>query len=186
MAELISLVASCCCGIFILIGLIAVFFGGSGMVIGGVTLAVDSPKAVLYFLYFASIFLGITALLETYGLIEPLYSDVESQKITLNTMELFFGYSIGVLVFHLMAYEWNRLGLGELEEPPKWRWAIAGVYISVAIWMIIVMIVFGDVFSIRSNGDEEFFWVFAGSLIIGGPLLAYGLIFWAKSELKNK
>ena len=177
MAELISLAASCCCGIFILIGLIAVFFGGSGLVIGGVALAVDSPKATLYFLYFASLFLGIAALLETYGLIEPVYSDVES----LDTINLFLGYFIGVLVFHLMAYEWNRSGLGELEEPPKWRWAIAGAYIWMPIWMIIEMILFGEIAMFGGATGDGILWLYGGS----GPLLAYGLIFWAKSELKN-
>ena len=120
MVDPISGMLSICGGIFILIGVISVFLGGFGAIIGGASEVYDRPKQFLYFLYFASIFLAFYwVMLEIEALSPPTDMGIE-------VWALFIAYSSGVLVFHVMDYQWQKIGLGDLSDPPKIFWGLGG------------------------------------------------------------
>jgi len=126
MVDPISGMLSICCGVLIILGVISVFLGGIGAILGGTSEAYNRPKQLLNFLYFCSIFLAFYWIMEENGVFE-------SPDKPFETWFAFMGYSSGVLVFHVMNYHWQKLGLGDVPEPPKIRWAIGGIYIWVGM-----------------------------------------------------
>jgi hypothetical protein len=165
---MLEAILSLCCGILIILGLLSVFFGGTGLILGGVSLAYDRPKRFLYFLYFGSISLGVGWILELFGIMEPLGPE--------DSIEFYFlAYSLAVLIFHAMDYQWQKLGFNNLSEPPKLRWAYGGCNIWFA--MVVPFLPYMEDYEFEAYGGV---WGLASSALIFG----LALVWWATTELE--
>ena len=134
MVEGILFLLLSCCGILIILGLILVLLGGLGALLGGAAEAYDQPKKLLYFLYFGSMVMGLAWILASLGVDLDLEGFVAEQSTPQDALGIFFLiYSSAVLIYHAMDYLWHRIGLADLPEPPKLRWAYGGANIWCAL-----------------------------------------------------
>ena len=81
----------------------------------------------------------------------------------------FLAYSSAVLFYHAMDYLWNKMGLANLSEPPKLRWAYGGAN----IWCSIVI---------------QFMPDYPDADVISPAMFIFGLaiVWWATTEKKKK
>ena len=112
--------------------------------------------------------------MEANGVFEPPDEDMETWFVIL-------GYSSGVLVFHVMDYYWQKLGLGDLLEPPKKRWAYGGCN----IWFGMLMPVMWSQPFFSEFGFDEMAPI--GKWGWGITIFLYGLAFvwWASTEAEK-
>jgi len=178
MVDPISGMLSICCGIFILIGVISVFLGGFGAIIGGVSEVYDRPKQFLYFLYFASILLAFGWVMEEIGILQS------SNDMDIEVWALFIAYSSGVLVFHVMDYQWQKIGLGDLSDPPKIFWGLGGGFIwnGINLPMLSEQGVYDDF-----PMDDFAVSGLPGELVYSLLMISMGLamVWWASTRVEN-
>ena len=172
MVEGILFLLLSCFGILIILGLILVLLGGFGALLGGAAEAYDQPKKLLYFLYFFMIVSGLAWMLESLGV--DLGLEVAEQSTPQYVHGIYFLISsCTVLIYHAMDYLWHRIGLADLPEPPKLRWAFGGAYIWGSLYSFLLN-------TLPPYDPEMQEWGYT-SLLFG-----LALVWWATTEKKKK
>jgi hypothetical protein len=169
MTEVITLFLAICCGFAVILGLLAVTLMGTQFALGMTGLAYHRPKQFLYFLYAGSVVPGFMLLLDYF---------FPEQEFVWDQRELVFGlfltYSLAVILFHLMDFLWQMWDLGNLEEPPKYRWGITWCL----FWNSGMYITFFPIYDVFDMIELS---VYGAMSFLGGC----GMLFWVYQQYKT-
>lgn len=136
--DVLTFLFTCMCGGVIIVGVVMLLLLGLSIpaaLFGG---GYHAPDKFLKFLYIACGFLILYAILGETTMPE-LYDDTDGISSSFQTFEVFVGYFLGVVIYHVMSHYWVKWSI---DEAGKASWALGGVFLWFTVYIASLFLIF--------------------------------------------